>query len=145
MAVWNVKSTKYTYLIEAEDTTKLLCKTARFVIHESSQEPVHQRARSAYVGKSGEQSAGMEASETEEAIVGRRLAIGAVLTVVTIAFALVPTEQLDGSASKPSYFYLVPVLRSIVRSSAFLLRLLFQLQCMPLLMLGAAGTDLIAF
>jgi hypothetical protein len=80
--------------------------------------PLLHHARSAHEGKSGEQTGGTEASNTEKSIVGRRLTIAAVLTVVTVAFALVPTERLDGSASKPTYLYLVPVLQSIVRSTA---------------------------
>jgi hypothetical protein len=88
---------------------------------------MHEPVWSARLGKSGEQAAGTEARETEKAIVGKRLAIAAVLTVATVAFALVPTERLDGSASKPTYFYLVPVLRSIVCSSAFRLSLFFLL------------------
>lgn len=54
-------------------------------------------------------------SEGERGVVGRRLAIGLALTVVTAAFAIIPTESLDGAASRPLYVYLVPVLRSVVR------------------------------
>jgi hypothetical protein len=67
-------------------------------------------------GKPGEETAGNEMTVAEKGIVGRRLAIGAVLAAATAAFALVPTERLDGTASKPTYFYLVPIIRSIVRS-----------------------------
>ena len=45
----------------------------------------------------------------------RRLVIGSVLTIGTIALALIPTEDLDGFANKPLFVYLVPLLRSIVR------------------------------
>lgn len=54
-----------------------------------------------------------EDREAEDAVVKRRLLIGGVLTVGTIALSLIPTEDLDGSANKPLYVYLVPLLRSI--------------------------------
>eukprot|EP00892_Ulva_mutabilis_P012623 jgi/Ulvmu1/9733/UM055_0073.1 len=51
--------------------------------------------------------------DAEESVVKRRLIIGSVLTVGTIALSLIPTEDLDGFANKPLYMYLVPLLRSI--------------------------------
>ena len=50
-----------------------------------------------------------------QATVNKRVLIGAAATVLLGAFALVPSESLDGGASKPVSFYLVPVLRSVVR------------------------------
>ena len=73
---------------------------------------------SACAGGLTEQSS--EDREAEEAVVKRRLLIGGVLTVGTIALSLIPTEDLDGSANKPLYVYLVPLLRSIVRPFTFM-------------------------
>jgi len=46
-----------------------------------------------------------------EGIVRRRLLIGIGLTAAAGAFALVPTEKLQAPASKPLFFYLIPLLR----------------------------------
>lgn len=70
-------------------------------------------------GQAGEMpSTSLKRSGTDDGIVTRRLLVGAVVAGATVAFALVPTESLDGSAQKPLFFYLVPVLRSLVRCSA---------------------------
>lgn len=54
-------------------------------------------------------------SDAEKGEVARRVILGVVASAVIGGLALVPTESLDGNATKPLFFYLVPVLRSIVR------------------------------
>jgi hypothetical protein len=66
-------------------------------------------------GRMGETSGQLESTANGD-IVTRRLLVGALVTGVTVAFALVPTESLDGHTKKPLSFYLVPVLRSLVRT-----------------------------
>jgi hypothetical protein len=60
-------------------------------------------------------SEGFEMNETEQAIVRKRIFIALGASAAVAAFAFVPTELLNGKASKPASFYLVSVLRSVVR------------------------------
>ena len=58
---------------------------------------------------------GLQMTSAEQATVRKRLLIGLGIAAVMAAFAIVPTESLNGKASKPVFYYLVPVLRSVVR------------------------------
>jgi hypothetical protein len=71
------------------------------------------RSGKSVVGRPSE-SQGTSGEEDENAIVRRRLLYSAGITVGVVLLTLIPTELLDGSASKPLYQYLVPLLRSIV-------------------------------
>ena len=49
----------------------------------------------------------------EEATIKRRLLLGGAGTLGLLALAQIPTEDLGGKASKPLFFYLVPVVSSL--------------------------------
>ena len=56
--------------------------------------------------------------------------MGTGISVGVVLLTLIPTELLDGSASKPLYEYLVPLLRSIVRCPSLTAALWAPVACM---------------
>ena len=61
-------------------------------------------------------------SQEQEALIRRRVLIGAAATAGLAAFALVPTKDLRIKPSKPLYFYLTALLRTQARSDQRLRR-----------------------
>ena len=82
-------------------------------------------------GGPAEGSQGSASNAEADAIVRRRLLISAGAGAGLLALSLIPSELLDGSASKPLYEYLVPLLRSIVRDPRFLIFKFHDVLCTP--------------
>ena len=72
----------------------------------------------ALAGKPGEVVTDkLKMTTDEQSVVTKRLLLAGVGVAAISAFALIPTTTFNGTASKPVFYYLVPVIRSVVCSS----------------------------